>query len=382
MSQHILAPGWLLDDDGAVLTAVHVLDGTRLSATGGLRDRLLGSGALTAADRALGHVDPALGALVTARETSTPVPATRSDVLRGTGWGRLFVELTGQCNETCVHCYADAGPGRTEALDWETIRGVVEDGAALGFRSIQLTGGDPLLSPHVVPAAELARELGIPTIEIYTNGLALQADVYRGLAAADACFAFSMYSASAAEHDAVTRVAGSHSRTSRAIERALAGGSEVRVGIISMDGDGDGAERAREYVASLGVQPGAIGVDRQRQVGRGVMAPDRLVRTAPRNGAGAPLGSPPRSSESHAPRTGFSGTAAVAYDGSIHPCIFSRACTLGHIGTQRLRDILDDPLPLRRADIAGLPDEVSRLSRHLTCWECRLRVSLLGGAPS
>lgn len=380
-SQYLLSPAWLLEDDGAVLTAVHVRQGSRLEARGELRDRLLGTDALTSADRALGRMDPVLGSLIAAREAGVPAKTTRNAVLRGTGWSRLFVELTGRCNEACSHCYADAGPKVTTELDGDTVEGIVEDGAALGFATLQLTGGDPLLSPHVVSAAKLARKLGIPTVEIYTNGLALDQALYDELASSDVCFAFSMYSANPARHDEITRAPESHIRTSRAIKRALAGGSNVRVGIVAMDANPEAVDRTREYVASLGVHEDDIGVDRQREVGRGVFTPESLIREtgahkgenrgALRTSAALPSGST---------RPGFGGTAAVSYDGKVHPCIFSRSCTLGDVRTTRLKTILEDQRPLAAVATDRFPEAMDALGRHLACWECRLRVSLLAEA--
>ena len=53
----------------------------------------------------------------------------------------LFVELTARCNERCLHCYVDAGPTRSEALASETLRRVIEDAAALGFRALKSSRG-------------------------------------------------------------------------------------------------------------------------------------------------------------------------------------------------------------------------------------------------
>lgn len=385
MSQYFLSPGWLIDDDGSVLTAVQVREGSRVQARGDLRKRFLASGPLTRGDHALGLMDPVLGTLIAARDASPLAPTKRSTVLRGTGWSRLFVELTGQCNEACSHCYADAGPKVTAELDWSTVEGIVEDGAALGFSTIQLTGGDPLLSPHVVPAAKLARNLGIPAIEIYTNGLALDQGLYGKLASSGVCFAFSMYSADPTRHDDTTRTPESHARTSRAIKLALAGGSNVRVGIVAMDTNAEAVDRTREYVASLGVQEDDIGIDRQREVGRGIFTPESLIRETGAhkgNGRGALRTQATRGAVLPGRTTlpGFGGTAAVSYDGKIHPCIFSRSCTLGDIRVTRLRAILEDPRSLPTVDTGRFPEAMDSLGRRLACWECRLRVALLAEA--
>ncbi|MBW2191681.1 MAG: radical SAM protein [Deltaproteobacteria bacterium] len=135
-----------------------------------------------------------LGQLREQLEGQTLQPLTRETVLRGSGWKQLFVELTAKCNEQCVHCYAESSPARVEALAWPEIRNVLKDAKALDFGLVQLTGGDPLISPHCVQAVEFAEEIGIPRIEIYTNGLALRGRTYDRLRELAPSFAFSFYS--------------------------------------------------------------------------------------------------------------------------------------------------------------------------------------------
>ena len=75
---------------------------------------------------------------------ATPsVPLTRLDVVRLDGFDTLFLELLGRCNERCVHCYADSAPSVEAALDRATVMSVLDQAAQLGFRRVQLTGGDP-----------------------------------------------------------------------------------------------------------------------------------------------------------------------------------------------------------------------------------------------
>ncbi len=322
-------------------------------------------GELDEATRFFARHDPALAGFETDLESSPPVPLTRKTLLKGTEWGRLFVELTGRCNERCVHCYASAGPEVGEALDWPTIARVIDQAHGIGFASIQLTGGDPLVSEHCLAAAARVRERGFRELEIYTNGLALRGALYEGLRDLDAHFAFSVYSSDPAVHDAITQVPGSLKRTSEAIRRAAADGLTLRVGIIEMAGNTAGLEATRRYVEGLGVPEDRISSDSSREVGRGdSFAGESQGAHGGRGGVAAGV-----------PR--FVGRAAVAYDGRVHPCIFSRATVLGDVRAQSLSEILEDDTPLsppsRRLEVFGE-------SASMACWECRLRNQLLGGA--
>lgn len=317
----------------------------------------------------LARFEPLVGQLRKQLEEQALQPLTRATVLRGSGWKQLFVELTGKCNEQCVHCYAESSPARTEALAWPELRGVLQDAKALGFGLVQLTGGDPLISPHCVRAVELAAELELPEVEIYTNGLALRGRVYDRLRELAPSFAFSFYSHDPATHDAITQTPGSHARTARAIRRAVEDGLKVRIGVISMEENQAHAPSTYEYLRSLGVPEASIRFDQMRDVGRGrPMPPEADTQSPPIRTGGV---------ESAKPRN-FGGTAAVSYDGTVYPCIFSRHLPLGSTRRSRLEAILTSAEPIvptkKSLSLAG-----ARWGDKLSCWECRTRSALLDG---
>ena len=287
--------------------------------------------------------------------------------MRGSGWKQLFVELTAQCNEQCIHCYAESSPLRVEALSWPEICRVLDDAKALDFGLVQLTGGDPLISPHCVQAVERANALEIPRVEIYTNGLALRGGLYERLRELGPAFAFSFYSHEPETHDAITRTPGSHARTARAIRRAVDDGLTVRVGVISMAQNRNHGKETREFLLGLGVAEEAIRFDRMRDVGRGDVSPPDDTMRAEGAHAGAQSDREPA----------FGGTAAVSYEGTVYPCIFSRHLPLGTIRATSLREILTSKAPLApKAESLLLARE--RWSDKLSCWECQARSALLG----
>ena len=53
------------------------------------------------------------------------------------------------CNQACVHCHVEAGPLRTESMDRETARRVVDlINASAGVETVDITGGAPELNPN------------------------------------------------------------------------------------------------------------------------------------------------------------------------------------------------------------------------------------------
>lgn len=385
----LVPPAFLLARTGAELRVHDVLRGASLELQGAAADAALAVGpagpATPSAQRALealSRFEPTgtLQALCAALERHAPRPLTRAALLRGDGYGQLFVELTARCNERCTHCYAESSPERSEALSEAVVMGALDDAAALGFTRVQLTGGDPLVSELCVPAARHARAAGIGDVEVYTNGLALIGRTYEQLAALGVRFAFSFYSHDAATHDAITRTPGSHRRTLAAIARAARDGLAVRASVIVMDENRDHLSGAIAALREAGVPEDAIGADVQRSVGRGLMTirpkEARLDELVPGRGAGHRAQAAALEPEQPDP----SGRAALAYDGTVYPCIFSRAFPLGRLPEQRLRDVLSDEAPLA-VDLEQLSREYSDRQAQLACWDCRLRATVLGMQP-
>jgi MoaA/NifB/PqqE/SkfB family radical SAM enzyme len=361
------------------LELIDSFGGDRLELTGSVRAELL-AGQMPQALAAMALCDKTLARLRVALQGHALAPLDRATLLRGDGYGQLFVELTARCNERCVHCYAESSPDRTEALDMDSIRRVLDDARDLGFHSVQFTGGDPLVSPLCAEAVEYAAALGIPSIELYTNGLGLSDRLYAQLKACSVAFAFSFYSADARAHDAITRTPGSQRRTLAAIKRVLADGVPARVSVIVMDQNRDQIEATRSLLLGLGLSEAAIGMDVQRSVGRGLMT----IRPKD-SGIAGHLGGHKADDKADdeadvkpdddAMR--LRGRAAVSYDGIVYPCIFSRSFVLGSVHERRLKDILRDPIPLE-LEPEGLFASSARMEERLACWECRLTGALLG----
>lgn len=89
-----------------------------------------------------------------------PFPA-----LRRRGITTLQVNLGYRCNQSCVHCHVNAGPGRTEAMSGETIDLVVAVAQRRRITTLDITGGAPELNPHFRRLVHVARGLGIKVID-------------------------------------------------------------------------------------------------------------------------------------------------------------------------------------------------------------------------
>src|SRR5450631_3198129 len=77
----------------------------------------------------------------------------------------LQVNLGYRCNQSCVHCYVNAGPTRTEMMTRETVADVFAFLQAGGISRLDITGGAPELNPHFRELVLAARALGVHVID-------------------------------------------------------------------------------------------------------------------------------------------------------------------------------------------------------------------------
>lgn len=315
-----------------------------------------------------GEEDPVLGAvdhdglaLLRSAASAEPLPLTRANAITLGGLATLFIEVVGQCNERCLHCYADSGPEVTTALDRTTCEQVLEDAAALGISRVQFTGGDPLLCEFLPSLVVRAKELGIAFREVYTNGLALSDAKLDSLAEGEPAFAFSFYSHRADVHDAITRTKGSQARTTAAILRTLGRGFPVRVSVIVMEENAGDLAATIEHLRGLGVE--TVHATSTYAVGRGARFndPDGAAFAALAPGA-----------HGGAWDSTALGKLCVASNASVYPCIFNRNMPLGDLRQSRLREIAAAPAlaPPRRSLI-------DTDKQSLQCFECRLTARAL-----
>ena len=89
----------------------------------------------------------------------------------------LRISVTDRCNLRCVYCMPPQGiqlKAHSEILTYEEIVAVVRAAAALGIRKVRLTGGEPLVRPHVERLVEMVAAVpGIEDVSLTTNAVLL-----------------------------------------------------------------------------------------------------------------------------------------------------------------------------------------------------------------
>jgi cyclic pyranopterin phosphate synthase len=89
----------------------------------------------------------------------------------------LRISVTDRCNLRCVYCMPPQGIAlktHDEILRYEEIERLVRAAAALGFRKVRLTGGEPLVRPNIEHLVEMIAAVpGIEDVSMTTNAVLL-----------------------------------------------------------------------------------------------------------------------------------------------------------------------------------------------------------------
>jgi MoaA/NifB/PqqE/SkfB family radical SAM enzyme len=240
-----------------------------------------------------------------------------------------WLEVTGKCQLQCDHCYADSGPaGSHGPMTIEEWASSIDQLADLGTRMVQVIGGEPTLHRGLPVLVGHALDRGVE-VEVFTNLVHVSPDLWDVFSQPGVRLATSYYSDDAAQHERITRGRRSYERTRTNLVEAVRRSVPVRVGVIGIEG-GQRVQEAVSQLRSLGVE-GEVRVDRLRQVGRGV-----------RDG-GPELGE-------LCGQCG-DGKVAIAPDGSVWPCVFSRWLPVGNVREESLVDILTGPRMTQTASL-------------------------------
>jgi radical SAM protein with 4Fe4S-binding SPASM domain len=123
----------------------------------------------------------------------------------------VHLQVADRCNHTCQHCYQVQGEKGEMSLD--EVKGVLDDLAAQGVLQLSVSGGEATLRRDLLDILRYARSKRF-AIRLYTNAFLVDEAMADGLAAVGLYEVHvSVYSDIEDEHDAVTRVPGSHRRT-------------------------------------------------------------------------------------------------------------------------------------------------------------------------
>lgn len=168
-------------------------------------------------------------------------------------FSRATWEINLGCDYDCPMCYL--GQKRFEGLDMDGKRQLLAVMRDAGVIWLQITGGEPLIDPDFPEAYRLAHELGMQ-VEILSNGSRLHKDHILNLLRTypPTKLTLSVYGATAATYDAVTRNRGAFDRFVAGMQGAVTAGLNIALSLIIIRDNAHEAEAMREWARRLGVQ--------------------------------------------------------------------------------------------------------------------------------
>jgi len=295
----------------------------------------------------------------------TTVQARKGDVSTDntppqTPLSHIWLEITGKCNLTCGHCYAESSPSRPlrQSMgdnDWYRI---IDEARREGAKSIQFIGGEPTLHPRLGEFLERSRTAGYETIEVFTNASLLNDRHIQALLGAGASIAVSFYSDREETHEKITGVKGSFDRTISGIKKALAAGIRVRAAIVKFEQTEEETAGAEQLLRAIGVS--SISLDRARNVGR--------------------LDAGGQDGENFGELCGSCSNArlCVTSSGETHPCIMSRKVVLGDAKIDSVRNLFQSR---RLAEFASAQKEFAAKMDSSSCHPSTVPCLPLGPCP-
>lgn len=273
-------------------------------------------------------------------ERAAPATSQREQVfsaaVRADRLAKVWIEVTGQCNFRCRHCYMDFAHAGVLALS--DIDRITDELAAHGCPELVLSGGEIFLRRDAHALIACVQAKGFLT-SVFSNAFLIDERTVEFLATQRLeCVQVSLYGPSAAAHEAVTRHPGSFERATRAVRALTAAGVPVRLACHVQRVNLQEAERLPELAAELGAEYGFDSVLISRRDGRDAPEWLSLWQQAQmyRRGFMTPL------------RAGTYCAAAVskgriAATGDVYPCELVHTVTLGNLLQESLAQIWASP---------------------------------------
>ncbi len=156
------------------------------------------------------------------------------DTLKDRGRALAFdLELTARCNLDCRHCYINLPAGDREAqsreLPLSEIERLAREAVSLGALWCLITGGEPLLRGDFPDIYRMLKRQGL-LVSVFTNAClvtAAHASLFRDFPPRD--IEVTVYGATDATYERITRRKGSYSAFRRGLELLQAAGVRVRL---------------------------------------------------------------------------------------------------------------------------------------------------------
>ncbi len=163
--------------------------------------------------------------------------------------------ITQRCNESCPHCYVNAGgvgidPNSELGLeDWVAI---VRECAELGYEHIHIFGGEPFLVSFLPELCDSIDDCGL-SYNIATNGLSIKPQDFGWLQNSGGSLVVSLFG-DPEFHDKFTRTPSSFARVQNTIHTSLARGIDTSIATCLMRANINQYPKLIQDFASMGIR--------------------------------------------------------------------------------------------------------------------------------
>lgn len=167
---------------------------------------------------------------------------------------RIFAEITNKCNLKCKHCYGNFEAKNNNFLDISSLKKLIRNARKSGVYQFDLTGGEPLLYPHLEELLKYLYESGM-IVRIFSNLTLINKKMINILTKYGVKeIITSLDSALPDEHDKFRGVKNSFNKTSEAIKLLQKYGITISVNTMVGNHNKNNIKEMVEYITSLNVK--------------------------------------------------------------------------------------------------------------------------------
>lgn len=141
--------------------------------------------------------------------------------------GNLLIHLLDKCNLACEHCYLNASKDGKNELSLDLVLRTLKEADELGIRSVQITGGEPLLYNKIREVISFTKGKNYK-ITLSTNAMLIDNDLAQLLAEVNANIVASI-DGPAFYHDKFRGKNGSFKKAENGISRLIDFGVPVKI---------------------------------------------------------------------------------------------------------------------------------------------------------
>lgn len=188
--------------------------------------------------------------------------------------GVLLIHLLDRCNIACEHCYLDALPSGNKLLPVELVTRSLGEAGQFGIRTIYLSGGEPLLYPHLSEVLAYGSRNSELELCISTNATLIGDAEAKLLRETRANVQVSV-DGPEAYHDRFRGSSGTFRHSRKGIERLVAAGVPVTIVSTICRDNLVWLPWLAEWATDIGAE--RISVQPLFQLGRGARIPDKKL---------------------------------------------------------------------------------------------------------